>query len=101
MPVKPLASLFVRSIAEGEQAIVDDPTYLAHFGVTEPIRAGELWQNLLPQPGRDPALRPILEQGPLARRIVRAVSQNHRSLHDVYLQMCECLAQGHPFDPLD
>jgi hypothetical protein len=44
-------------------------------------------------------LQTILEQGPLARRILRAVDGDYssRRLTAVYRQLCDCLQEGRMF----
>ena len=46
-----------------------------------------------------PALRVILEQGPLSRRILRRVASDtsDASLHEIYRELCHCLAVGTNF----
>lgn len=99
VPVAPLADLFLRTLAHGDQAIVDEQSYLAHFGITKPMTAGELWQAIVPPACANEHLQRILQQGPLARRILRAAERPDRSLRDIYDQLCQCLALGQSFDP--
>jgi gamma-glutamyl:cysteine ligase YbdK (ATP-grasp superfamily) len=110
-PVEPLAEILTATIRDGEQALIDDPSYLAQFGLAgAPIGAGELWSHLVAilaeeQPevitAHLPALRTILGQGPLARRICRALGKapTRSRLGEVYSELSDCLAAGRLFLP--
>ncbi|MFZ5759878.1 MAG: glutamate-cysteine ligase family protein [Thermodesulfobacteriota bacterium] len=105
--VAPLAELFVKAINEAEQTAIENPAYLALFGIMEKrLTAGELWQALAEQtiaddhPGRQ-EINFLLRHGPLARRILAitgAVPDRNR-LRDVYGELCACLARGTMFCP--
>jgi hypothetical protein len=115
-----LADLLLRSIRDAEEAFVDDREYLACFGLTEPIAAGELWRHLADRSvaagtldagtfGADLAV--ILDEGPLARRILGALAAStgggvpphagtplpHPALHALYRDLCDHLDAGEPF----
>ena len=102
--VEPLASILLTSIRNAEEAVIYDREYLELFGFPgESCTAGELWGYLidalpelsgLSSPWREP-LAVILDEGPLARRIVSALEAN--DLHDVYGELCRCLDQGEMF----
>jgi gamma-glutamyl:cysteine ligase YbdK (ATP-grasp superfamily) len=109
---QPLAELLERAIRDADQAIVDHPDFLTQFGrtPTEPLSARVLWQQLLSDIGilspvqADAAPEPlqvILEQGPLARRILRDLPAHvtRNSLRQTYGRLCDCLAQGKVFNP--
>lgn len=102
-----LACVLHACVRDAEQAVIDDADYLALLEF--PAARGsaqELWQHLI---GRLPdadastagraALRTILRQGPLARRILRALDGDHRPAHlrTVYRELCDCLQQGRQF----
>ena len=105
----PLATLLERTIAQGEAAVLDDPRYLATFGLPRRrATAGEMWRHLagaLSLDALDPevqaALDVILEHGPLARRILRALgaAPSRSRLAAVYRRLCECLTAGRSFLP--
>jgi hypothetical protein len=89
--------------------VIDDEAYLELLGVPEvKIAAGELWQDLLerfppaPVPGPEitAALRLLLEQGPLARRMLRFLGPVPR--REKILELCgelaACLAAGRMLD---
>lgn len=107
-PVEPLYTLLLQTIQHGEQAVITDGEYLRAFGCPDVARitAGEFWQYLCDQThmtqGDTPwavPLQTILHQGPLARRLLRALGTTptpHR-LQTVYRTLCDCLATGTMF----
>lgn len=108
MDTQSLFQLLLNTAAHGEQTIVDQPDYLAIWGLDRPAKAGELWHHVLAQtaryrtavePAMASALQTILEQGPLARRILRAVGvrPDRERLRAVYSRLCDCLATGDVF----
>lgn len=103
--VAPLEAILLAAIRDGEAALIDDRRYLAAFGFAgERATAGELWRSLarrlLPpeEEFRDP-LTTILRQGPLARRLLRALGEapSPGRIRDIYGELCTCLAQGRLF----
>lgn len=102
-----LYRLLLATAQAGEQAVIDSPEYLAIWGLDGPITAGELWHHLLEataahrdqEPDTAAALQTIVNEGPLARRILRAVgtSPDRDCLREVYARLCDCLAQGQMF----
>lgn len=106
-PVDTLAALFRRCVRDADRTPIDDARYLAVFGVgsTAGIRTvGELWQRLAEsfvwnapdaELWRQP-LTVVLERGTLARRILQAAgpAAGRARLHDVYLELCDCLDNG-------
>ncbi len=113
IPTASLAGIFQRCVKDADQAVVDDAQYLwllgAAAGAAGPCTAGELLHVLVNQAiDRDRlddttqhCLRTILDQGPLARRIVRAVAGDcsHGRLLSVYRELCECLDSARSFQP--
>ena len=107
-PVAPLARLFRRTLANAEEAVIEDPDYLAVFGAEVPrATAGELWRHLaaealaagkLDRCWQEP-LSVIFEHGTLARRILRALGRDssHERLLTVYQELARCLTTGEPF----
>ncbi len=119
-----LASILDTTIARGEQAVIEDDAYLGMLGLAAPATAGAVWRHLVdrhlrPDPDAAewlPALDVILEQGPLARRILRAVEAepgrgpdpvagrqpgpapglpvDPTRLRAVYRRLCDCLLAG-------
>lgn len=103
--VEPLASTFLTTLRGAELSVIHDQEYLALFGYPgDACTAGELWQHLfalLPEltaeasPWREP-LEIIMTEGPLARRIVDAFTDDNE-LESVYEELCVCLAEGRMF----
>jgi len=102
--VSRLEPIFLECVEKGDEALIADADYLRLFGLRKPsATAGELWRHIaagLPglQPFQD-ALNVILERGPLARRILRALGNDPSRAHirDLYATLCDCLAEGRPF----
>jgi gamma-glutamyl:cysteine ligase YbdK (ATP-grasp superfamily) len=97
-PTHVLADVLQTTARDAERAVLGDRQYLTHFGLSRRCTAREAWQHLVGALDLDcPPMRMILEQGPLARRIERALRGNTSRLPVVYRQLCECLASGHLF----
>lgn len=101
-PTGDLARLLWETARRGEGASVDDPAYLALLGrSSQPRSAGDLWgelaSELLPEPS--PPLRVVLEEGPLARRLLRALgpAPSRGRLREVYGALADCLERGESF----
>lgn len=105
-PVAPLRRLLDAVMRDAEAAQIDDMEYLAVFGLSgEPRTAGEVWRHLIetlvyPQEPLRRAwqepLERILQEGPLARRLLRSAggSPTPARLREVYGDLCDCLAEG-------
>jgi glutamate---cysteine ligase / carboxylate-amine ligase len=104
LAVEPLASVLLPTIRSADEAEIYDDDYLKLFGYPEEsCTVGELWQHLLAalpemtcdsSPWREP-LETILNEGPLARRILDALPDN--DLESVYEELCRCLEAGEMF----
>jgi gamma-glutamyl:cysteine ligase YbdK (ATP-grasp superfamily) len=104
-----LARILLDCIRDADEALIADRDYLALFGVSqESVRAGEVWRELIAHAGRAPgaerfreAWQLMLDHGPLARRIARAVGDKATKtrLRQVYATLCDCLAGGRLFVP--
>ena len=101
-----LANILHACIRDAERATIDDAGYLRLLGFPgRSCQAGELWRHLvettLPDHGGPwhAPLRVILEQGPLARRILRAIGADASKAHlqTVYRALCDCLEMGRMF----
>jgi gamma-glutamyl:cysteine ligase YbdK (ATP-grasp superfamily) len=104
-----LAAVLRRAIRDADEAVVDNVGYLRTLGVAaERSSARAVWRSLLDACAREttlagawwrPAIDVILEHGPLARRIVRAVGDDRRRerVRDVYRRLCECLHSARMF----
>jgi carboxylate-amine ligase len=108
-PTAHLAELLRGCQRDGDRMAVRDGTYLALLGLPPtPCSSGEVWRQLIEDWWlREPAQRQawgaaldvILEHGPLARRILRAVGlecRRHRQ-EAVYWSLCDCLDKSIPF----
>jgi gamma-glutamyl:cysteine ligase YbdK (ATP-grasp superfamily) len=101
-----LAKILFACIRDAEQAVIDDVGYLRLLGFPDRnCQAGELWRHLVDTAAPDPSgpwhepLRVMLEQGPLARRLLRAVGPAcaKTRLQLVYRILCDCLETGRMF----
>jgi len=104
VPTAVLARILHACMRDGERAHLDEPAYLHLFGVERACSAGALWERLLADlPGIDPVhrapLQTIVEQGPLARRILHALDGDYSrdKLLAVYRALCDCLRDGRMF----
>ncbi len=109
--VDPLETILLRTIEQAEHANIGDSAYVRLFGLNTAAEcsAQHLWQHIYESLrasgnlGEEPALGVILEEGTLARRLLRAVGSNatpERSrLTAVCRQLCDCLAAGQMFHP--
>jgi glutamate---cysteine ligase / carboxylate-amine ligase len=106
-----LAAILQDCIRDADQANIDNASYLRLLGFPgERCTAGELWRHLVERGmANDQAheqywgapLKTILDQGPLARRILRAVGSEEPSraqLQAVYHSLCDCLQAGRMFE---
>lgn len=107
-PIDPLEPMFLACLRDADAAVIDNAAYLRTFGYEGlvPCTARDLWRHLydtaLPPAWRQEhgdALRIIFDEGPLARRILRAVgpSPDRPRLATAYRELCECLATGRMF----
>ena len=104
-----LARILRACIREGERADIYDAAYLGLLGYPgSRCSAQELWRHLIDAMRADPALdtpsgrehlRLILEQGPLARRILHALNgrASRTRIEETYRRLCNCLAEGTAF----
>ncbi len=104
-----LADIFLSTVQSADQAEITDRRYMSQFGVGEDsISSGELWRRILgdAMPSFESwstSLETILQQGPLARRLTRAIGTSEPSsetLARVYEELCGCLAEGRLFPTL-
>jgi hypothetical protein len=91
------------TIRDAERAVIDDARYVAALGLPGgSYRAEDVWCSLLerapdtPRQWWRPIVDTIAREGPLARRILRAVGSkpDRARLHEVYGRLCECLRDG-------
>lgn len=106
LPTARLADTLWRCVRDGEAAVLDDRELLDCFGYPGTrCEARELWQHLAAATLADdaafgPRLEKVLAEGPLARRILRALDGDMRRarLREVYAELCDCLADGRMFE---
>lgn len=100
----PLANLYNRVVIKGERVLIEDSAYLDLFGYPGlSATVAELWRHLaeslygsrLPEP-----LQLILDQGPLARRLLRALggAPTQGRQRELWLELAACLSEGRMFD---
>jgi len=113
-----LNAILLSTTKDAERAVIHDDGYLEAFGLrAKTVTAGELWHHLVetvvaPSPDLSnawaSATKTLLEEGPLARRIVRAVAGDNpglqaklhldeATLHGVYAKLCDCLRDNRMF----
>lgn len=100
--VEPLHALLMRTIREGERAMIDDGAYLRALGVEAgSIGAGALLALLferLVEPTNEhyAVLRSLLSAGTLASRITRHLPDqpSRADLRAIYRALADCLARG-------
>jgi glutamate---cysteine ligase / carboxylate-amine ligase len=111
LPTERLEAILLATTDRAEAAVITDADFLRAWGQREPcpLTAGELWARVAADLGRDETaernvwekpLDLILRQGPLARRILRALGANpaRQALLPVYARLCDSLAQGRLFE---
>jgi len=102
-----LEPILLKSIREGDSAIVDDADYLGHLGLDHIVggTTGDVWKFLVDTISSEDAdfanrhgktLSVILDRGPLSRRLLERVGGDTTPphLHTVYGQLCDSLATG-------
>lgn len=104
-----LVSLLDKTIADGPNAIFDQPEYLKIFGIhSSTASAKEIWEAILARLSTrgtldkwKPELVVILKEGTLSQRILKAMNNetSHEAIKKVYRQLCGCLAQNKMFLP--
>lgn len=101
-----LAMTLAACIRDADEAIIEDAAYLQALGFPgRRCEAGELWRHLVEVTGlldsaswREP-LGILLDHGPLARRILRALPADFTpdALRAVYRELADCLDAGKLF----
>jgi carboxylate-amine ligase len=109
MSTEALAAILRICVCDAEQTVIDNAAYLALLGYPgQRCNARELWSHLIEQMLHEDLehaalwqepLQMILEQGPLARRILRTVGSDYsrKRLQAVYGELCDCLQEGRMF----
>lgn len=98
-----LETIFVQTLYTAEDTLIQDDTYLSALGLptSRPTTTGDILNALLQRleangVEKHPLIHFILSHGCLARRIRRATTRNpsHSVLHQTYLRLADCLANG-------
>ena len=105
-----MAEILARTIRDGEETVLGNREYLALFGSkgNGAMTAGELWRELAAEcfpelaaagHGIQQTVESMLAQGPLSRRIIRALGArpDRERFREVYRELGKCLAQGRLF----
>ena len=99
-----LHDILLATIRDADEAAIGHVEYLHALGMPKAqCAARAIWSALLENAGSDTWWRAsidvMLREGPLARRILRALdgSIDRRRLHAVYSALCQCLEDGRMF----
>jgi len=100
-----LAEIFLSVLHEGRGATIVDARYLSIFGLpARSLPVGELWRCLADRlitrsHNAWAPLQVILDEGPLARRLITALGPEpgRDRLAAVYRELCDCLQEGQLF----
>lgn len=108
--VDPLADLLDRTIRDADRAVIEDEQYLRAMGYQrrQTCTAGDLWKHLIDEARRhepqavegfDAHLDGLLEDGPLARRLLAAIgtTPSRQMLAQLYGSLRDHLARGEMF----
>lgn len=109
MPTDALSDLLTRTIRDGERAPIPEPAYQRALGLRPDASAtaGAIWRRLaerMSQDFLDPVwhapLKMILDRGPLARRMLRALNDDFSrpGLTALCDRLADCLAAGKLLD---
>ena len=102
-----LRDVLGRTTRRGRDALISDGAYLERLGFATggPMPAGAVWAELAEPVLADPTvpelhqpLELILDEGPLAERLIRALAgtPTRAGLRDLYERLCGCLEEGEP-----
>lgn len=102
-----LANVFLGTLAQAEDTVLDDPAWLGAFGLPpQALRAGEFWQHLAEEllPADSPfwpQLRVLQQRGSLSTRLRQAcgAAPAPALLREIYRSLADCLQEGRPFLP--
>lgn len=105
LPETTLERILLSAIRDADEAVVDEPALLRCFGLPERAHSmADIWRHLAAETLDDarrstPALATILDRGPLARRMRRAVGDEPGALRALARELADCLHAGRPFLP--
>ena len=101
IPITGLVENLQRAIRDGEDSVLEGPTWLRLFGITahQQLLARDLWARIIGDlkvniPEFESEYEVYLQCGTLAKRITRALAGDyrHEALRDVYRELAVCLA---------
>jgi carboxylate-amine ligase len=107
-PQEALVSLYNAGVEQAEEMEITDLNYLHLLGISSSMNGSNVWHHLLTPYFQleestqfHPALRWILTQGTLARRISKAYRANPTKveLKKIYLNLASCLEKGTLYSP--
>jgi gamma-glutamyl:cysteine ligase YbdK (ATP-grasp superfamily) len=106
-----LHAILLATIRDANEALIAEPSYLRLLGWRgqASCTAQDLWKHLLDLVGAKShflvadffsPLRKMLDQGPPARRLLRAIDNDptRGQLEGAYRELCACLAEGRLFE---
>ncbi len=105
LPSDQLLENLLKTIRDGENAVIDDQEYLACLGVPGPTDAATIWATLIARIGdlagpEAAAMDRILTHGTLATRLQRMTGPVTReNLQRTYRALCRCLQDGQMLIP--
>jgi len=103
-----LKEIFLKTIHQGDQAIISDLDYLSILGIktNTPKKANYIWSHIYNRFLEDPVflglkkyIANLIVHGCLAKRLVNAWSDKHQSLTELYLPLEKCLKLNCMFLP--
>ncbi len=100
-----LLKSLLKTVREGENALIDDDDYLTCLDVPGPVHVAEIWAALVDRFGglseaQARGFNQILTHGTLATRMQRLTGPvSSQSLYATCRALCECLEHGHMLIP--
>lgn len=101
----PLRAILLDTIQTAEQTVITNTDYLDLWGIHAPCTAHDLWKTITRNLSFDDSIiatawQTILQRGPLARRMVKRLSENptRSELAGLYRELADCLTNGRMLD---
>ncbi len=103
-----LEPIFLNCVKDADEAVITETAYLRAWGLEtkgKPAKAADLWRHLIQHtsdhltPADRKCLDVIVNEGPLARRLTRALGPNpdRPAMLAVYDRLAHCLGEGRMF----